>query len=76
MISIISHIILIISFGGIVFLIIKKMPVLAELSLAEKEKPKRKLNFNVSQFKGKLPQKAAKNTKFDEDDDYWEKIVE
>lgn len=77
MFSFISHIILVISFGGIVFLVLKKMPLLAELSLAESEekKEKRRLSLNVSQLKEKLPQKEAKTTKFDEEDDYWEKVV-
>ncbi len=88
MINLIAQIILVLSLGGILFLLINKMPALASLSLEERDKKQdyfiiekikkiiKGFSFDTKVKLDKLPKEKQQENKFDKDDDYWERVVE
>lgn len=83
MITLVAQLILVLSFGGILFILINKMPVLIALSEREdggglKEKVKYFFsNIKDRSSKVELPEKEAKKEdKFEKEEDYWQKVIE
>jgi len=78
-----AQIILVISLAGMLFLSIRKIPALVVLNVEEVERKSifkiiRKYKPDFSKIKRiKLPQRMKKDRKekFDQEDDYWEKVT-
>ena len=83
MITLVAQLILVLSLGGILFILINKMPVL--VALPEKEDSEgfgKKIKYFFSSVKDRsskveLPEREAKKEdKFEKEEDYWQKVVE